>query len=141
VVAAARPLPGAAPRRATKSDGLGANPLPRILKTRTRRAEFGGPARPSRRWREATRQVPRGRGGWRDGRAVRARVRARVRVVVVGGAVGGVERDGVVAARTEADLPGGAASAAQLAGGAGNEVAGGAAAGAAAVKACEAVTV
>ena len=59
----------------------------------------------------------------------------------MGGAVGGVERDGVVAARTEADLPGGAASAAQLAGGAGNEVAAGAAAGAAAVKACEAVTV
>ena len=128
-----RPLPGAAPRRATEG-GLGANPLPRTLKTR--REEFGGPARPSRGWKGATRQVPQGRGGWRDEGAIRARVEVRVGVGGMGGAVGVVEREGVMAARTEASLAGRPASAAQLAG---NEVVG--KAGAVAVKTCEAAIV
>ena len=58
----------------------------------------------------------------------------------MGGAVGVVEREGVMAARTEASLAGRPASAAQLAGGTGNEVAG-EAAGAVAVKTCEAAIV
>ena len=55
----------------------------------------------------------------------------------MGGAVGVVEREGVMAARTEASLAGRPASAAQLAG---NEVVG-EAAGAVAVKTCEAAIV
>ena len=112
-----RPLLGATPRQ-------------------TRREEFGGPARPSRGWKGATHQVPQGRGGWRDEGAIRARVEVRVGVGGMGGAVGVVEREGVMAARTEASLAGRPASAAQLAG----EVAG-EAAGAVAVKTCEAAIV